>query len=249
MTALLYSRASSPNSQKPPMTIELPAAADHLANVWSAAVSATARASSASANMYPDVASSGSTITSAPASTARRIFVSINSVLAASSPIVGSIWQHAILTMVQRYGTARCRLWTVCPSDFGSLDIFTMVSRRAGAHGVTRGIARCHQDRNALHRLCSRRRTSWQGRPSRAVLVRRELSAVHACARVRRAKPWTVAVVEHRRRDSRDRVRHAVHGVSRHARPRARAAADDPVARPVRVPRCAAAVDRHVVHV
>src|SRR4051812_40263631 len=102
MTALLYRAPSPPTSQNPPTTIELSAAADQLAK--SETVSAAARASSASRNMYPDVASSGSRITWAPALTASRICCAIAHALAAKSPSVGVNWQQATRVMLEGYG-------------------------------------------------------------------------------------------------------------------------------------------------
>ena len=93
----MYSRPSSPSSQNPPITTASPAAADQAVNSGAAIVIATDRASSVSANMYPDVASSGSTITSAPSVTAAAIVFAMSSVLAARSAILGAIWQQAIL--------------------------------------------------------------------------------------------------------------------------------------------------------
>src|SRR4029079_6868141 len=56
--------------------------------------------------------------------------VAINSALAARSPMAGSIWQHAILTMVQRYGTAGWVSWTDLVAALGDSD---------GQRGLRRG--------------------------------------------------------------------------------------------------------------
>src|SRR5689334_15677637 len=76
-------------------------------------------------------------MTCAPASTAARICASINSALADRSPMVGSIWQHAILTMLAAYGKRARASWTVCRSRIGPLDISAMVARIPAAQGVT----------------------------------------------------------------------------------------------------------------
>lgn len=106
-----------------------------------------------------------------------------------------------------------------------------------------------YRHRNALDRLRPRQRAPWKGLPAGALLVRRELPALHTGAGIRRSRNGFVTVVDDRRGTFRHRLRHTVHGVPRDAGPGSRTATDDSVTRAVRVPRRAAASDRHVVHV